>query len=129
MNQATPSKRNRIEAVALRNLIWALMNGPHDYYELAEITGLSRSTIRRWLTPWRHQTKPIPRLVHIAEWHEDSRGYLTRPAFAFKINGMDAKPAGTPAAERKRQYRARLRQRAMLQATAGSISPEPESAF
>ena len=121
MNQTVPSKRNRINAIALRNLVHALMQGPHDYYQLPEITGLSHSTIRRWLTPWRHQSSGVPRLVHVAAWHEDERGYLSRPAFAYGPNKPNAAPAGKPAAERKRQYRARLKMQAMIQATAGVL--------
>ena len=115
MIQTTPSRNKRINAVALRNLVAALMSGPHDYYELAEITGLSHSTIRRWLAPWRHRSTTVPLLgevpvlVHIAEWHEDPRGVLARPAFALKRNGRDVPQPFTAAAERKRKTRARQR--------------------
>ena len=77
MNQTIPSQAQRINATALRDLIWAIMQGPKDYYQLAEITGLSKTTVRRWLAPWRQDEKGMPKLVAITAWHEDARGYPT----------------------------------------------------
>lgn len=121
MNQTVPSKHQRINAIALRNLVWALLQGPHDYYELAEITGLSRTTIRRWLSPWRLKTKDCPRLLTITAWNDDPRGYPTRPAFEFKPNASDAAKIVKKATEKKRRQRARKGMQRMIQMTAGQM--------
>ena len=123
MRQDVVSKHAKINAVALRTIIWMIMQHPCDYYELMDATGLGRATIRRWLAPWRKKSGDIPRLVHIAEWHPDSRGAMRRPAFFYAPGKADVKPTPAGDTERKRQYRAARRVRdqqvAALRALAG----------
>ena len=121
MNQTIPSQAQRINATALRDLVWAIMQGPKDYYQLAEITGLSKTTVRRWLAPWRQDENGMPKLVAITAWHEDARGYPTRPAFEFKPGAPDVQANVTEEGRRKRRQRGREHMRKMIHMTAGRL--------
>ena len=102
--QSQPGRKVRTNALAVRNLILALMEGPHTYLELAEVSGLHDKTVRQFLIPFRK----TPRLVRIGEWHEDVRGYSTRPAFVWG-SGPDAKRTPLSSAERSRRSRERVK--------------------
>ena len=95
-------KQSRTNALAIRNLIEALMTAPHTYYELSEVCGLHDQTVRKLLVPFRK----APRMVRIAAWHKDRRGYPTRPAFAW---GSETDAKRTPLSNAERQRRVRLR--------------------
>jgi hypothetical protein len=100
--QSIPGKKTRINALSYKNLFLTLMEGPHTYKELAEETGLAVYTIRTFMTAFRKS----PRLVRIAEWHEDVRGYQTTPAFQWGTK-PDAKRTPLSNAERQRLCRQR----------------------
>lgn len=118
MKWEIPGKKARPNPLAFRNLIHALQTEPLDYYELADTTGLHSQTIRRWLLPFRKASHGVPKLVRIAEWHDDPRGYPTRPAFAWG-SGPDAKRAPLSGADRSRRVRQRKAMQRMIHATAG----------
>ena len=117
-----PGAKSRPNPLAIRVLLTALMEGPHTYADLAEASGLHEQTVRHWLVPFRKRVAGLPRVVHIAEWHPDPRGYPTRPAFAWG-DKPDAKRRALSNAERQRRVRQRqaaMREvQRMIQATAG----------
>ncbi len=122
MKWEIPGKRATTNALAIRNLIEALMTAPHTYHELMDASGLHDRTIRAFLVPFRK----APRMVYIAAWHPDPRGYPTRPAFMWG-NRPDARRTPMSNAERQR----RVRQRAKVKVTSvfdfrGHVPLQPE---
>jgi hypothetical protein len=110
--------RARTNPLAIRNAILALMQGPHTYRELAEACGLHHRTVRALVTPFRK----APRLVHIAAWDEDARGYATVPAFEWG-DKPDKKRSPLSNAERQSRLRAKRRAQRLNQIMAGRPQP------
>jgi hypothetical protein len=102
MKWEVPGKQSRTNPLAIRNVIEALMTAPHTYHELVDASGLHNQTVRKLLVPFRK----APRLVYIAAWHPDARGYPTRPAFSWGAK-PDAKRQPLTNAERQRRVRER----------------------
>lgn len=125
MKWETPGAKSRVNPMAFRLLIAALMEGPHTYYDLAEASGLSMPTVRRWLLPFRKTTAGVRRSVHLAEWHDDPRGYPTRPAFAWG-DKPDARRVPINGAERQRRVRAKQAVLRGIQRTAGPNPRGPQ---
>jgi hypothetical protein len=80
-------------------LVAGLQEEALDYFEMADLTGLHNRTIRDWVHAL-HDRK----LVHIAEWHPDSRGFPLKPAFRWG-KGVDAARGALTRAELARRYR------------------------
>jgi transcriptional regulator with XRE-family HTH domain len=90
-------------ATLYAKLVGALMSDvPQSYAELADYSGLSYYTVRRYVNALRDHR---PRLVKIAEWSEDIRGARTIPCFLMGSE-PDAKRLKISEAERQRRYRA-----------------------
>lgn len=116
MDQSVPGKKSRINALAYRNVIAALMEGvPYTYAELAELSGLADKTVRGLLLPFRQR----PRMVRIGAWQEDRNGRMNTPAFTWGSE-PDAQRRPVSARERRAQYRSRQKMLRVIHATAGS---------
>lgn len=118
MDQSIPGRKSRINALAFRNVIVALMEGtPYTYAELAEVSGLADKTVRGLLLPFRQR----PRMVRIGAWQEDRIGRANTPAFTWGSE-PDAPRRAVSARVRRAQYRARQKMLRMIHATTGPRS-------
>jgi hypothetical protein len=88
----------KVGALTLANLILALQEGPQTCTDLAEITGLHRSTLWRYL-----HTFYTKKVIHIAEWHLDSNGHCNVRAYQLG-NLPDAKKKVKRRTLARRQY-------------------------
>lgn len=71
-------KTNTLQNVAiLKILLNAIALRPLSQYQIIELTGLSNSTVSRWLRYLNVSTKESKNLVYIADWKSGARGNPT----------------------------------------------------
>jgi hypothetical protein len=81
----------------------AMADHPCTVAQLADLSGLSKPAIARWLKASREQ-------VHIAGYTADTRGRMFAPQWAWGAKPDVARPGSTKtAAQRMRDFRARMR--------------------
>lgn len=111
MRPVATSKYTRVTAMSYCIMVRLMTEAPHSYAELVEGTGLSRRAVANWVTEMRRQ-----RLVHIAAWGEDHRGFRRVAEFAWGDRPDVKRPCFTRA-ETNRRHRAKRKsmmvQRAM----------------
>lgn len=97
-----PVRNNPLKMEQMRT---ALVEKPRTYDELAEISGLSKIAVARWVH--QHRTESVG-LIHISGYAKDVRGRLFVPQFSWGA-GSDAQRPGyqRTAADRMRDMRAR----------------------
>ena len=96
------SKRHKVNAMMAFILIKMLMDGSHTYEELTEATGLFHRTVRHWVGEGKRAG-----LIYIAEWEEDTRGYLRVPSFAWGPGKKDVVRKVKNSTQRSKDSRAR----------------------
>ena len=122
MNPPRNKVQRRMSALCLGKLIAAMQDGPHTVYELAEITGLHKNTVRAYVLSIHAE-----QAAHIAEWSEDARGYRTIPAYILSP-GKDVKRPKMDEVARRAKWREKERQRRLMLKLAGNDSQMKEAA-
>lgn len=89
------------ESRIVKPLMAALASAPHMTYEqLIEATGLPQRAIANWVLPMR-----AAKVVRVAAWLPDTRGYLSVAAFALSSGEPDAERTPLSGTERVRRVR------------------------
>lgn len=96
-----PSTINHVSAALL---VESLMEGPSTVYEIASDTGLSYTTVRRYV-----RALYLRRLCHVAGWDADTFGRLTLRAYKLGRAKDAIKPPAPSRAERARSQRQRTK--------------------
>lgn len=112
--------RVRITALANADLLRALFEAERDgvglsYAELAEVTGLSETTMRDYIRALRRR-----KLVPVVSWGEDVKGARTIREFAWGPDKKDKPQPRMTGAERSARYKAKMRQARQLSQLAGT---------
>lgn len=104
----------KLNAVSQAQLIKFMLEGSYNCKELAELTGLHYVTVLQY-TRELHEAGA----AHICMWDKDARG---RDAIKiYKLGpGKDKKREKMTDAERQAKYREKLKQKLMINATAGA---------
>lgn len=104
----------KLNAVSQAQLIKFMFEGSYNCKELAELTGLHYVTVLQY-TRELHEAGA----AHICMWDKDARG---RDAIKiYKLGpGKDKKREKMTDAERQAKYREKLKQKLMINATAGA---------
>lgn len=114
---------SRANAIAVAELMLGLHDACHTLTELADITGLAIQTVRRYCTLMHKR-----RVLHICDWREDKRGGRTLKVYALG-EGVDMpKPKPKSSVEVCARYRAKRKQRVMLQRMAANNTIFKEAA-
>lgn len=92
----------RVGPTAISSLIAALAFGAHTFDQLSSATGLPTRSVSAWVDALRQA-----KLVHVAKWLPDSRGYFTIAAFIWGPNELDATKPTMTGTERNRAWRQR----------------------
>lgn len=83
-------------------LLQGLTEGPASLEELTFLSQMRAWTVTKWLKAWREA-----KLVYVAGWDADTRGYMTIPRYQWGL-GMDDVPApAKPTSQRVAAWRAR----------------------
>lgn len=84
----------------------AMLNtfGPLSLADAAELAAMNEPAVSGWLSAL-HKVK----LVHIAGWAPDSRGYMTIALYAWNPGAPDVPCPAKPVAQRVREFKARQR--------------------
>lgn len=90
--------------MTLVKLIKRLVTSSATYAEMTALTGLSHQAVARWVKEMRDE-----KLIHIAAWERDVRGYPTVPRFAWGHNFTDAVRPSIPRNELERARRQRVK--------------------
>lgn len=115
MNPPRCTSRRRLNALSIARLMAALMDGACTAQDLAEASGLCLDTARHYVLTLHREG-----IAYIAQWEQNSRGVYTTPAYRLGAR-RDADKPRQSGAERGRAYRARRKQIALIQATAGAM--------
>ncbi len=93
-----------------------LMQGEVTKTEIIEQTGLHHATVGAYV---RHMHRR--RLLRVAEWRRDRRGYTWVPHYTLNPDGINdaPRPQPTPGSERSAAYRARRKAIRLNQMLAG----------
>lgn len=94
-------------AIHYAHLVLLLMTEGGTQAQLAEKTGFSVPTIRRYLRALRNvrdSTGKKARMVRICDWDESANGAMTTPVYKLEP-GPDVKRPRISDAERQRRYR------------------------
>ena len=100
--------------IAVSKMMAHLFEGGAGLYELADHSGLCLHTVRAYIRQMRKE-----RVVYICGWDEDSAGRATIPTYCIGRQPDAKRLAPQSRAEAARKWRARRKQRDMIQATAG----------
>ncbi len=110
------SKRVRVNAMHFCRLVQLLMMHPQSYKDLTEGSGLADKTVRMWV-----QEMKRAKLVYLAMFSPDSRGYMRIPEFEWG-NKPDARIKCSTSAERSARWREKQNQIKLMYALAGPIN-------
>lgn len=117
-----PKHRMTAERFAL--MLNELLAGPSTVADLVEASGLAPGTVGEYLDQMNSVRDRRTRLVRVCQWDPDPAGRRTRAVWEWNPGGPpNVKRPCTPTAERTRQYRERVKQRA-----AGALSGSNEHA-
>ena len=83
-------------------LVQAMRVEPQSYESLMLFSGLSQTTVIKWVAAWREA-----HLVHVAGWGADSRGYPTIQLMAWSPGAEDVPAPAMTGAERVKNWKAR----------------------
>jgi predicted ArsR family transcriptional regulator len=107
-----PSTLNHLSSAIM---IEALMHGPVSVVDISDETGVSYTTTRRYIA-----TLFARGLIHVAAWHEDTRG--RRTLRAYKLGKGRNAPRPAPRTHAERQSRHRERAKALQQAMQAMVA-------
>lgn len=117
LNIGKRGPRPRINAIANRNLLRALVDGPCTYAELAGISGLSLQSVRTYI---RHMRSDKPNhLVHVCGHLEAANGARIIQQFRWNPGARDVTNPAYTAAERCKRLRERQQRSLLAQCAAG----------
>jgi len=104
----------RINALAFANLVSALFDGGYTARELADVSGLSIATVRRYVNAL-HKAHA----VHVSGWDQDDCGRYKAVQYTIG-EGVDMpKPAPASKLEKRARWRSKMRNLAILTKLAG----------
>lgn len=83
-------------------LLQGLTAQPASLEELVFISQMSASTVTKWLKTWRDS-----KLVYVATWDADARGYMTIPRYQWGPGREDVPAPSKPTSQRVAEWRAR----------------------
>lgn len=90
-----PSYHERVTA-----MIQAMRIAPQSYAALALFSGLNSATVLQWVKSWRDH-----KLVHVAGWENDARGYPTIQVMAWAPGAEDVPCPAMTVVQRNKRWR------------------------
>jgi predicted ArsR family transcriptional regulator len=118
MKRATPL---RLNALCVAKMIRYMQDVPCSVHDVAEVTGLSLQTSRRFVLALAREGA-----IHVVAWEHDGLGRFVTKVYAFGHGRNATKPKPFKSiAERRRDKRERVRQAATMQLMAGEIASCP----
>lgn len=106
-------RRSCVSALTLAQLIKYMLEGEHNCFKLADLTGLHYVTVLRYTRAFYREG-----VAHIAHYDKDNRGCHSIKVYALGP-GRDATRPKLTRAQKTARYRAKMAQIKMLQMMAG----------
>jgi hypothetical protein len=97
-----------INTEAILRMQSAMKLTPRSYDDLALVSGLSKTSVTRWIKQLRAMN---PKHAYIATWGEDSRGRPVIPLWAWGNKPDAERPGASPEKQAARMRAMRLRKK------------------